>query len=96
MIGNMTTSMTSELKRALVPPAISAYTLRVSADDRNIPLSVNIRGQWIKVRSVVNTWLIEDEWSSEQANRRMYYDCLMSRGLRIAVFHDLDSNLWYW
>ena len=81
---------------AVVPPAIPMCPMAVNADQHNVPMSVNIRGQCIAVRSVVDRWLIENKWSSEQAIRLMYYECLMSKGLRITVYQDLDSNRWYW
>ncbi len=92
----MTTSAIATSGDAVVSPAIPVCPMVINADHYNVPVSVNIQGQCIEVRSVVDRWLVDNKWRSGQAIRRMYYECLMSKGLRITVFQDLDSNLWYW
>ena len=47
----------------------------------------------IGIREVKDRWVI---WSPDQAIRRMFYECLMSKGLRMTVFQDVDSGRWYW
>lgn len=77
-------------------PVIPMCPMAVIADQYNIPMSVNIQGERIAVRSVVDRWLIENRWDSGQPARLMYYECLMSKWLRITVYQDMDSNRWYW
>ena len=75
---------------------IQVCPLTVEADATGAPVSVKLSGQWIPVRDVVSRWVIGDEWIPGQTVRRMYWECAMTRRLRITVHQDLDSGRWYW
>ncbi|MDA0987952.1 MAG: hypothetical protein O2783_02205 [Chloroflexi bacterium] len=92
----MTTISIAVSDDVMVSPTIPMCPMDINANQYNVPMSVNIRGERIEVRSVVDRWLIENRWDSGQPARLMYYECLMSKGLRITVYQDMDSNRWYW
>ncbi len=92
----MTTSMRSPSGSALVTLAIPLRPLVVSANQEGVPASVNIQGQCIHIRAVVNRWVIENMWKQGQSSRRIYYECQMTKTLRITLIRDLDSGSWYW
>ena len=92
----MSTGLKSRSGTASLHTAIPLCPLAVKADDDGIPISVNIQGQWIQVRDVVDSWVIDNERSPGQASTRMYYECLVSKRLRITIFQDPVSRRWYW
>jgi hypothetical protein len=92
----MTTISIATPAAAVTSSVIPMCQIAIIADQYNIPMFVNIRGERIEVRLVVDRWLIENRWGSGQPSRMMYYECLMSKGLRITVYQDMDSNRWYW
>ena len=75
---------------------IQTWPLVVEADATGAPISLKLISQWIDIREVVDRWMIDEEWASGQTVRWMYWECLVSKGLRVVVHQDLDSVLWYW
>ena len=92
----MTTSTISPSVGALVTRAIPLRQLVVNADQDGVPLSVSVQEQCFRVRAVVNRWVIENMWKQGQSSRRIYYECQMTKTLRITVIRDLDSGCWFW
>ena len=89
--------------RSTLPPSvveelspILVCSLTVEADSAGAPVAVKLSGQWIPVREVVDRWKIDDEWVPGHAERKVFWDCLMSKRMRITVHQDLGSGLWYW
>ena len=70
--------------------------LTVEADSTGTPVSLELRGQQIQVMEVVDRWMIDGGWACGRVARRMYWDCLINTGLRIAVHQDMDTGRWYW
>jgi hypothetical protein len=78
------------------PSSIQYCPLAVEADSAGLPVAIKLRGEWVEVKEVLDRWVIDDEWIPGQVIRRMHWECLMSKGLRMTVFEDIDSGRWYW
>ncbi len=65
--------------------------VRVQADEDGQPIRVD--GQ--QVDEVVESWLVEDRWWTEQPLRRRYWEVLTVSGRNRVVFHDLVTGGWY-
>ena len=63
--------------------------------DDGAPVSLKLRGHRVTVESVADRWRIDDEWWRGRPVSRMYYECLVDRGLRVMVFRDLVTGEWY-
>ena len=59
----------------------------------NIPATVIINRQTLRVERVQDTWIIEDEWW-RQPIARQYFALLLDDGTRRTVFHDRIANTW--
>ena len=61
--------------------------LQVKADGHGLPTAVQLKRRWLRVESVADMWRIDDEWWRSDPVSRLYYQCLVDRGLRVTVFH---------
>ena len=77
--------------RALSQPT----PIAVNADEVGIPTTLKLKGRWVEVESIADRWRIDDEWWREESVSRMYYECVVDRGLRMTVYQDLGSSRWY-
>ncbi|MGI8551639.1 MAG: hypothetical protein ACR2PL_12770 [Dehalococcoidia bacterium] len=68
--------------------------IEISSDAEGRPLSVNRRGQKLRVLGIQNEWRIDDEWWREPLARR-YYLLHLAGGRLLSVFQDLNSGAWY-
>ena len=84
------TSGTCDIRSLNQPAAI-----HVEVDENGSPSELKLRGRWLKVEFVDDMWLIEDEWWRENPVSRMYYECVVDGGIRIAVFQDEVTKRWY-
>jgi hypothetical protein len=80
----------------LVTRTIPRRTLVVNAGNDGTPVSVSIDNQCIKIRKIVNSWVINSPWKSEGSSRQIYFECQMTKNLRITVINDHDSGSWFW
>ncbi len=64
---------------------------RVAADPDGRPLSVDGR----EVDGVLETWLLEDRWWTEEPLRRRYWEVVTTSGSDQVVFHDLIAGEWW-
>ena len=65
--------------------------VRVRADDRGRPLSVDGRA----VEAVRESWLVEDRWWTQQPLRRRYWEVMTADGRDVVVFRELGEGSWY-
>ena len=77
--------------RALSQP----HSLAVKADGEGNPVTVQLKGRWLKVESVADRWRIDDEWWRSDPVTRVYYECMVDQGLKATVFQDLTTGRWY-
>ena len=70
--------------------------LDVKTKDDGLPSSMNLRGQWVKVKAVEDRWRIDDEWWRIHPISRMYYQCVVNQGLKATIYQDLITGKWYW
>ena len=59
------------------------------------PQQVYFSGAMSAVASIEDRWRIDDEWWREKPISRMYFDCVLEEGQRVAVFQDLMEGKWY-
>lgn len=58
------------------------------------PVMVRIKRRRLPVIEVVNVWRIDEEWW-RKAISRLYFLLEVEGGMRITLFHDLESRGWY-
>ncbi len=58
------------------------------------PEAVTVRGRFVKVRKITNTWRVDDEWWHRPV-ARIYYRLELESGASVTVFRDLLTSLWY-
>ena len=69
----------------------------MQTDAMGQPVAVRRRG-WarpVAVARVQDRWMIEDEWWREHPIGRFYHTLLLEDGLRVELYSDLASQLWY-
>lgn len=69
--------------------------IEVRAERDTAPHSVRIGRRWIGVSRVTNAWRIDEGWWRKTPIHRVYYRLLLSDGLEVTVFQDLDTTSWY-
>ncbi|MFC1988574.1 hypothetical protein ACFLVJ_01915 [Chloroflexota bacterium] len=47
------------------------------------------------VADVEDRWRIDDEWWRREPVSRLYYEVLLSSGLRLQLYKDLIKDCWY-
>lgn len=53
---------------------------------------IEVEGE--RVEMVLEDWLVEDRWWTEQPIRRRYWEVVTVTGRRLVVFHDLQTHEW--
>ena len=74
----------------LNPPRV----VDVATDAAGLPCAVMLRGRWVAVAAVEDSWRIDDEWWREEISRR-YYCLALADGRLLTVFVDLIGGGWY-
>jgi len=67
--------------------------LPVKEDAEGRPIHVG-RGK-LPVAGIEDHWFINNEWRRIKAVSRMYYAVVWKNGMRMVIYKDLISNLWY-
>lgn len=67
--------------------------LPVKEDAKGHPTHVG-RGNLV-VAGIEDRWRINDEWWRTEEVSRMYYAVVLKNGIRMVIYKDLISNLWY-
>ena len=78
-----------------IRPLNQPVTIGVKVNNDGYPVSLKLRGKWLKVESVDDRWRIEDEWWRDQPVSRVYFGCVVDGGIRVTVFQDLVTKAWY-
>jgi hypothetical protein len=63
---------------------------RVEAPE-NVPTSVG----GVAVSSVREEWRVFDRWWTSEPVRRRYFDVVLETGENVAVFYDLEQEMWF-
>jgi hypothetical protein len=58
------------------------------------PVVVQVKERRQRVRGVINTWRIDEEWWRKLISR-LYFLLELESGIRLTVFQDLESGGWY-
>ena len=66
----------------------------VDEDPRGRPLSLTMRGRWVRVTSIDDLWEIDEEWWREKPIVRMYYQVTTEDGRSITLFQDRVTGAW--
>lgn len=64
---------------------------RVTVDADGQPCAVD--GQLVE--GILETWLLEDRWWTEDPLRRRYWEVVTASGSDQVVFHDLIAGAWW-
>ncbi len=48
-----------------------------------------------EVEAILETWLLEDRWWTDEPLRRRYWEVVTIDGANRVVFHDLTRNDWW-
>lgn len=49
----------------------------------------------VGVESISEDWLVEDRWWTGRALRRRYFECVLSNGRNVVIYHDLVRKRWF-
>jgi hypothetical protein len=69
--------------------------VHVRTDESSSPAHIKLRGTWIEVESVNDSWRVYDEWWREQVVDRRYFSIIVDGGISVTVFQDLASKNWF-
>ena len=47
------------------------------------------------VEAVNEDWVVEDRWWTGRPLRRRYFEVVLSDGVNVVVFRDVESGRWY-
>jgi hypothetical protein len=47
------------------------------------------------LEAVLEDWVVEDRWWTEQPLRRRYLELVLTGGRNVVVFHDVEGGGWY-
>ena len=75
-------------------PLNGPQPVAVEADDHGEPKALLWRGVFRGVRTIHDSWRIDDEWWRDEIARR-YFALELEGGRRATVFHDLVADAWY-
>lgn len=77
--------------RTLRPPVPNTPNpARVKAPD-----GVPIRVDGEPVETVIEDWLVEDRWWTDDPIRRRYWEIVTTTGRKVVVYHDVVKGAWY-
>lgn len=64
---------------------------KVRAGAKGVPAAIG----GLEVDSILEDWLVEDRWWTGRPLRRRYFECVLSSGRNVVVFHDLIRRRWF-
>jgi hypothetical protein len=68
---------------------------KVEAAESGEPVALHVSGRRIGIESVLEVWLVEDEWWRERPVSRMYYRVILEDGRVVDLYRALGSGRWY-
>lgn len=71
------------------------HRITIEADEAGEPIAVQISGRRLAVRSIVETWRIDDEWWREKLVSRLYRRVALEDGRVVDLYQALASGRWY-
>ena len=66
----------------------------VEANTHNEPTAIVVQGRFQRVRQVLDSWRIDDEWWRDEIARR-YFAVELETGRKMTVYHDLVGGGWF-
>lgn len=69
--------------------------LAVEETERQRPLAIMLKGRMVKVATIVDMWVIEEEWWREKPIERIYYQVVTEDERQVTIFRDMVDNGWY-
>ena len=91
MVQNSGATPGADSFRLLNPP----IPVEVRENAKQRPLSIKIKGRWLKVVSIDDLCNLDEEWWREPPIVRMYYRVVTEDDRLITVFRDLLDGAWY-
>ena len=90
MVENSGTAGSAGGLRLLNQPKPSA----VEANTLGEPKAVVVQGRFQRVRTIRDTWRIDDEWWRDEISRR-YFSIELENGRGMTLYHDLVGGGWF-
>jgi hypothetical protein len=75
-------------------PVNTPEALKVDESPAGLPLAVRMPRRE-KVAVIEDRWRLDDEWWRAEPLSRMYYNVLLSSGMRLIFYKDLTGGGWY-
>jgi hypothetical protein len=91
MVQNSGATPGADSFRPLNPP----IPVEVRENAQQLPLSIKIKGRWLKVVSIEDLCNLDEEWWRERPIVRMYYQVILEDDRPITVFRDMLDGAWY-
>jgi len=66
----------------------------VEANQLDEPAAVVVSGRFQRVRAILDSWRIDDEWWRDEIARR-YFAVELETGRKLTVYHDLAGGGWF-
>jgi hypothetical protein len=66
----------------------------IEANQYGEPAAVVVQGRFQSVRTIHDSWRIDDEWWREEIARR-YFAIELENGRKMTVYHDLIGDGWF-
>ena len=67
----------------------------MSGSPRRLALPRPLALDGIAVEAVLEEWVVEDRWWTEQPLRRHYFELVLANGRNVVVFRDLAGGGWF-
>ena len=90
MVENPRTAGSAGGLRLLNQPRPAAVEATALGD----PESVVVQGRFQRVRTIRDTWRIDDEWWRDEISRR-YFSIELENGRALTLYHDLVGGGWF-
>jgi hypothetical protein len=68
--------------------------IAVEANSYGEPASIVVQGRFQRVRTIRDTWRIDDEWWRDEIARR-YFAVELENGRGMSLYHDLVGGGWF-
>ena len=69
--------------------------LVVTADAQGVPIQVQLGRRRLRVKQLVDRWLVEEGWWRKQNTCRLYFRVVLDDFRDLVVYRDLDSGQWW-
>lgn len=66
----------------------------VEANQYEEPEAIVVQGRFQRVRAILDSWRIDDEWWRDEIARR-YFALELENGRKMTVYHDLVGDGWF-